>query len=433
MIQFGTDGIRGRAFESPCSVEVARRIGGAAVALAQRNGDPSGRVIVGLDTRPSGPVLARAVAEGICSSGGVALNAGVIPTAGLSVSVGAGMAAAGVMLTASHNPVHDNGFKLFSKGGQKLSDEENTWIESLVNNPDIAPPVHLVFEEAAEEALEVYQKALSTALSEYNLQGLAIAVDLSAGAAVSLKPWLTQLPNVNFRFVENKSGVINDNCGSQHPQQLARKVVEWGCDAGFAVDGDADRCRLVDSGGVVIHGDALAWVLTKGLNLSRLAVTVMSNGALEASLPDVQITRTQVGDRHLAAAMKRQQISLGCEESGHVLFEDALPTGDGIVTGLRAISLALQAGGFSQALDGFDLLKTKTLALPVSSRPPLASLSVVNTLTQQLLPSLGPGGRIFLRYSGTEPVARILVEGNTVEAVAVAADAVSTQLAKEVG
>ena len=213
-------------------------------------------------------------------------------------------------------------------------------------------------------------------------------------------------------------------------QQLAGTALE-ACHGGFAVDGDADRCVLVDEQGRVVPGDALAWLLARGAGVESLAVTVMSNGALEPSLPGVHVVRTPVGDRHLHAAMAEHGIPLGCEESGHVLFDDALPDGDGVVTGLRALAIGTAEGPLSRHLAGFVPFPRVKGKVRVRHRPALDSLPALTDVCRLGEQRLGAGGRVFLRYSGTEPVLRVLVEGpeaTTVEGVARDVTRVATEV-----
>jgi phosphoglucosamine mutase len=407
-VRFGTDGIRGKAGEHPCTAEVGVRVGRAAARLAGRGS--STRVALAVDTRPSATMLEAAVAAGIMAEGAQCVRLGMLPTSGVATVIAEGLAHTGVMLTASHNPSEDNGFKVIGPGGLKLSDAESAAVEAWIADQSVgvASPGRIF--DLREVGFGVYTRSLLAAVPALGrLTGRRIAFDLAHGAGVVLRDWLrTNLP-AECVFVGDGGGVINDGFGSEHPEALAAAVVQHGCDAGLAIDGDGDRCRLIDASGTLVDGDSLAWLLACGGGVERMAVTVMSTTALEASLPGVVVERTPVGDRHLAAAI-REGAQLGCEESGHVLFHDALPTGDGLVTGLRALSYAFPAGSLAEAIAEFRPFPRRSGKLRVSERLRLDTLPSLSAACAAGEATLG-GGRVFLRYSGTEPVLRILVEG----------------------
>lgn len=427
--RFGTDGIRGRAGEWPCTSEVGVAVGRAAVRLARTVG--GSRVCIARDPRESGPMLEAAIAAGVAGEGGTALLAGVLPTSGLACALRAGIADVGVMLTASHNPHTDNGFKVLGPGGRKLSDDETAAVERWLGEaPGTREPGTI--RDAQAEAFEAYAAALSAAIPERTkLAGRRLAVDLANGAALPMRDWLLQELPCEVVFASDGTGRVNDGCGSEHPERLQEIVVSERCDAGLAVDGDGDRCRLVTEHGRIVDGDALAWLLARARGTRALAVTVMSNAALEPSLADVRVVRTPVGDRHLAEAIARGEATLGVEESGHVVFDDALPTGDGVVTGLRALSWALAtAGSVAEAVAPFRPFPRKVTKVRVAQRPPLEEVEALQAARREHERQLGRGGRVFLRYSGTEPVLRILVEGEDEGAVA-RASAEVTRVATE--
>ncbi|MEZ4319125.1 MAG: phosphoglucosamine mutase [Myxococcota bacterium] len=425
-MKFGTDGIRGPAGTAPIDTASAVRIGRAAARLARQNG--GGSVVVARDTRPSGGALALACLAGVASGGASAIDAGVVPTAALAVALARGRATAGVMITASHNPWPDNGFKLLSEGGRKLSDAETTAVEGWLAEPDGDSGTYGPVEDAHRPILWGWTGALEERVPERTaLEGRRIAVDLAGGAAMVGLAWLKSAVPADWVVVPSKR--INDGVGSEHPERLAELVRSEGCEAGLAVDGDADRCVLVDERGEVVPGDALAWMLARALGVKSMAVTVMSTGALAPSLPGVDLTVTPVGDKHLQAAMRAAPIPLGCEESGHVLFADH-PGGDGLLAGLRALAHALPQGRLSDVLAPFQPWPRKTAKIRVSARPALDSVPPIVRAIAEGEAALGPGGRVFLRYSGTEPVLRVLVEGRdaaSVAAVAATVEAVARE------
>ena len=415
-IKFGTDGVRGEAGVWPIAEEAGERIGRAAAMLAFSTGGSA--VVVGRDTRPSGPALEEAVVRGVMAQGADCLRAGMTPTSAVSVAVAAELAAAGVMITASHNAAKDNGFKLVGQGGRKLDDRGirtvEAWLESCPASAKTGAAHH-----SADQVLQGWTQAVHLCLPNLSaLRGKRIAVDLANGAALALRPWLEQQEGVDWVFRGAGDGVINAGVGSEHPEGLAALVVQERCDAGLAVDGDADRCVLVDETGHRIAGDALTWLLCRHMRATELVVTVMSNGALEPLLPGVRVLRTPVGDRHLREAMDTQGIVLGAEESGHVLFDD-FPAGDGLLTGLRTLIAAWSAEAtLSAAVAPFKALPRELSKLSVGSRPALSSVANVQAAIAKSTANLGKHGRVFLRYSGTEPVLRLLVEGKDAQSVA---------------
>ncbi|TVQ89957.1 MAG: phosphoglucosamine mutase [Deltaproteobacteria bacterium] len=416
MIQFGTDGIRGEAGRPPLTAEVALQIGRAAVKLAREGGGE--RVMIARDTRPSGLMLAYGVAAGVAAEGGEAVLIDVLPTSALMANLAAGAAEVGVMVTASHNPAPDNGFKLMYRGGRKLSEGAAERFERwLTESP--GPSVPGQIRSDALGARQAYQRALDeVAPPSATLQGVRIGVDLSFGAAQGTARWLKErYPGVEWVLRGRGEGVINEGVGSEHPAGLAEVVRAEGCDFGFAVDGDADRCVLIDDLGAVVPGDVLTWWLASRLQVRSLATTVMSTNALEAALTEVRIERTPVGDRHLMHAMRQQGIPLGCEESGHVIFLDGLPGGDGILTGLKALSLAEPDVPLSSQLRAFTPFPRKIGVVRTRVRPPLETLDALQRSIERAPRRLGPGGRVLVRYSGTEPVLRLLVEGPDASAV----------------
>jgi len=413
-MKFGTDGIRGPAGQQPIDAVSAVAIGRAAAKLARVNGLDA--VVVGRDTRPSGAALSAGCLAGIATEGVRAIDGGILPTPALAVILDRQRAGAAVMITASHNSWPDNGFKLLSVGGRKLSASETAAVEGWLSGPPSGETrAYAELEEAHTSSLDLWLGSLEGRLPDVSMfTGQRIAIDLAGGAARVAWPWLCRTLPADWQLLP--ADRINDGVGSEHPEALAGFVRERGCVAGIAVDGDADRCVLVDERGQVVPGDALAWLLARGLGVDKLAVTVMSTGALAPALPGVSLTVTPVGDKHLQAAMKQHSIPLGCEESGHVLFADH-PGGDGLLAGLRALVFALPQGPLSQVLDPFSIWPREKRKIPVSARPPIHTVQPLQRAIDEGEAALGPGGRVFLRYSGTEPVLRILVEGRAADSV----------------
>lgn len=414
-MKFGTDGIRGRAGVSPVDGAGAYRLG---MAVGAR-----GPVVIGRDTRPSGEDLARALIRGVVAVGGDAHDAGVLPSPALATAVAASSSAMGVMVTASHNPAEDNGFKVLWPGGHKPDDDRVAGLEQALQALQAEASPSLArgrsFDHSAK-AREVYQEAFVGAVGDLTaLAGRRIVVDLAHGAASSVAPRLLASLQVEAVLKAGRGGRINDGCGSEHPTALGRWVREEGADAGLALDGDGDRCLLVDASGEVIAGDAVIALLARHAAVRSLAVSVMSTSALASWLPGVSVLRTPVGDRHLAQAVRAGRAAMGGEDSGHILFGDGLVGGDGLFAGLRALHAAFtRADTLREAVADFAPWPRRLTKVPVARRPAIGEEPSLTRLSNEAVDALGEGGRLFLRYSGTEPVLRILVEGRDPDVVA---------------
>ncbi|MFT4626621.1 MAG: phosphoglucosamine mutase [Myxococcota bacterium] len=417
-VQFGTDGVRGPAGQMPITAEVGVAVGRAVAEWA------GGPILVARDPRPSGPGLAAAVGAGAASQGAAVIDAGVAPTPAVGCALAAGMARAAVVVTASHNSWPDNGFKVLGPGGRKPTPDDVAVLEALIMAPPA--PSHPFAPIMSSEA--IVSAWLDRLVPSDALAGARIAVDFSNGAGAVAQDWLRRSVPAQWTFI-GVDGLPNDGCGSEHLEALGDAVRTHGCALGIALDGDGDRCRIVDERGKAVSGDAVTWLLARDLGVTHLAVTVMSNGALEVALPGVQILRTPVGDKHLQAALEAGQATLGAEESGHILFSDH-PAGDGLLAGLRIADAALRRGAASAVFAEFRPLPRRLAKLAVHHRPPLADLPALTQATALAEATLGPGGRVYLRYSGTEPVLRLLVEGATQPAVEAALDAVTAVAAE---
>ncbi len=426
-MRFGTDGIRGPAGEPPVDRAGALAVGRAALAWAREVG--GGSVAVGRDTRPSGAMLAAAVAEGVAGAGGHARDVGVLPSAGLASVLEVGLSTTGVMVTASHNPAADNGFKVLGPGGYKPDDAQTEALEAWLAAPAQVGRGHTSYDP---EAVGHYLDAFVARVGSLELlAGRRILVDLANGAATATASALLSRLNLVVEVRGAGDGIINDGVGSEHLEGLQRAVVAGGYDAGLAVDGDADRAALVDDLGRRVPGDTLAWWLGCAMGAKHIAVTVMSNAALEEALPGVAVLRTPVGDRHLALAIRNEGCSMGAEESGHVLFADGLAGGDGLFTGLRGLAAAWSLDPrLSDASARFVPYPRALTKVRVTQRPPLDEVGPLARAVERGEAALGPG-RVFLRYSGTEPVLRLLVEGRDADTVQAVSEHL-TRLAAEV-
>jgi phosphoglucosamine mutase len=423
-LYFGTDGVRGPYGSAIMDEAFAWRLGVAAARFVCRQpGATAKQVLIGRDTRASGPALERALAAGLQSEGLSPLSLGVVPTPVVSLLTRSQGAALGVVITASHNPAGDNGIKFFGPAGIKLTDEMEFSIEQLL--PDSVPvPVPGVDLPTCAGPLERYLELTTGLLPALSLAGWKIALDTANGAAcLSSRQALERLGASLALIGHQPDGTnINAGVGSQHPEKMSALVRATGARLGIAHDGDADRCVLCDEQGEVLDGDEILTVLAlHSLRLGRLAkntlvITVQSNLGVDAAVQAAggRVCRTQVGDRYVIERMVAEGAMLGGESSGHVICSDISPTGDGLVAALKVIAVMLATGqplsALRRALVKFPQLAS---ALTVREKKPLESLPTLPAVIKAVETELGAAGRVLVRYSGTEPKLRLLVEGPT--------------------
>ncbi|MBI3756680.1 MAG: phosphoglucosamine mutase [Deltaproteobacteria bacterium] len=423
---FGTDGIRGVANIEPMTSETALRVG-RALAYVFRDRPGRHKILIGKDTRLSGYMLETALASGVCSMGVDVLLVGPIPTPGIAFLTRNLRADAGVVISASHNPFQDNGIKVFSRDGFKLPDELEDEIESLIvdRKIDHLRPTATAIGKAfrIDDAEGRYNVFVKTNFPRHlTLDGMKVVVDCAHGAAYKVAPdVLRELgADVIAIGVEPNGENINQNCGALHPQQVQRLVCEHGAQFGVALDGDADRAILVDETGEIVDGDAILAIaademLRNGALRHKTVVgTVMSNLGLEVALKqrDVQLVRTAVGDRYVVEEMLRGGYNLGGEQSGHLVFLDANTTGDGTVTFLSILSTMVQRQRPLSELKRIVQRYPQVLInVKVRERRDLAAIEPVAKIMSQVIKALGDRGRLLVRYSGTEPLVRVMVEG----------------------
>ncbi|MGV0782037.1 phosphoglucosamine mutase [Mycolicibacterium sp. XJ775] len=442
---FGTDGVRGVA-NRDLTAELAVALGSAAARRLGNSTGPGRRVaVVGRDPRASGEMLEAAVIAGITSEGVDALRVGVLPTPAVAYLTSAYDADFGVMISASHNPMPDNGIKIFGPGGHKLDDAAEDRIEDLVQaGPGLRPTgagIGRVLE--AEDALDRYLRHAGKAMTT-RLDGLTVVVDCAHGAAWAAAPRAYRAAGANVIAINAEpNGLnINDGCGSTHMEVLQAAVLEHGADLGLAHDGDADRCLAVDATGAVIDGDAIMVVLALAmqeageLSSDTLVATVMSNLGLHLAMraAGIEVRTTGVGDRYVLEELRAGEFSLGGEQSGHIVLPGFGTTGDGIVTGLRLMSRMAQTRATLAALaEPMRTLPQVLINVAVDDKAAVAKAPSVQSAVAQAEAELGDTGRILLRPSGTEQVVRVMVEAadeNTARMVAVrVADSVSGQSA----
>ncbi len=423
---FGTDGIRGIANEYPMTSEMAVNIGRAVAYIFKGN-----EIVVGKDTRISGYMLEYAVVSGICSMGVNAHLAGILSTPGVAFVTSSTGAGAGIMISASHNPFFDNGIKIFTGDGYKLSDEKEQEIEQLLLNEDIVSISRSVREPGRvykiDDAKKNYASFLKRTIRKTcSFKGMRIVIDCSNGATYRVAPELFDDlgADVESLFVYPDGKNINENCGSQHPEALIKKVVERGADIGLAFDGDGDRLIAVDEKGNVITGDQILAICAKamkqnGMLKNNLVVsTVMSNMGLGIALKNMGIGHaiTKVGDRCVLEKMRSIGAVLGGEDSGHMIFLDHHTTGDGILTALKLIeAMKSRKEPLSELCKIMTVFPQVLLNVEVKSKPDIQTVSGIKDAIKSVETSLGKKGRVLVRYSGTQPLCRIMVEGPTID------------------
>lgn len=418
-IEFGTDGLRGRAGEAPIEPETLRRVGAALGVLLQREGDGSQRrVLLGDDGRESAPWIQDALVQGLMGAEVSAASVGVVTTPALALLTARGPYAAGVMISASHNPSHDNGVKIFDADGQKLLDDDERELERLANalTPD-APGEPRV--RAVDKLVLQYEELLGQRFEHLDLTGKKVCVDAANGGGAAIAPRVLRMFGAEVVEVgcEPDGFNINEDVGALHPERLAPVVREHGACMGICLDGDGDRGIFLDETGRVHDGDAVMTFF--GARMHRagrlpggaVAATVMSNLGMHRALRDagVQVHATPVGDRHVVAAMKERGFALGGEQSGHTLFLDHDLVGDGLYTGLRILD-ALGDDAMSEAFAAFERFPQKLVNVAVREKPDLATVPAVASLQRAIEEQLGDDGRLLLRYSGTEPKCRVMIE-----------------------
>jgi phosphoglucosamine mutase len=427
---FGTDGVRGVANEYPMTAEMALKIGRATAHLFKRKGHTP-LIIIGKDTRVSGYMLENALVAGICSMGVSALLVGPLPTPGIAFATTSMRADAGIVISASHNPFQDNGIKLFSRDGFKLPDEKELEIEELVlsNNMDGLNPSPNELGKAyrIDDAKGRYIVFLKGTFPRgCTLEGTKVILDCAHGATYKVAPetFFELGAEVTTLFNDPNGENINDKCGSQHPEILAEEVVKQKADAGFAFDGDGDRCIAVDEKGSALTGDQIMAICAKemkkeGTLANNLVVsTVMSNIGLGIALKELGINclTTKVGDRYVLEEMKAKGASIGGEDSGHIIFLDQHTTGDGIITALQVLTAMKRTGkSLSELAQVMKVYPQKLVNVDVKSKPELSTVPEIARVIADVEAQLGDAGRVLVRYSGTQNMCRVMVEGPTHE------------------
>ncbi|MBN1832687.1 MAG: phosphoglucosamine mutase [Deltaproteobacteria bacterium] len=445
---FGTDGIRGVFNQEPITEEMGYRLGRAVVEYFKGKEGYS-RIVLGRDTRLSGEVLESAVASGVLSKGGNPLLLGEIPTPGVAFITRDIGADAGIVISASHNPYEYNGFKIFSGEGYKLTDKEEIKIENLLLSEAAHGPLEKLPEENhAEPADDLEERYIGflqhTLPGERLFKDMRIILDCANGATYHVAPILFERmgAQVEALFVSPDGKNINEGCGSQHPETLSARVVEKGADLGLAFDGDGDRLIAVDEKGNVLTGDQILTICAKTLKdrgdlKNNLVVsTVMSNMGFRIALDGLGIDHvaTDVGDRYVLEEMRGRGGVFGGEDSGHIIFLQYHTTGDGLLSALQLVSAVVSSGVPLSTLSQLMSVYPQVLVnVPVKNKPELSSIPEVQKAMKRVENGLGQRGRVLLRYSGTEPLCRVMVEGEVQEEINARAQEIADVIRERLG
>ncbi|WP_374035868.1 phosphoglucosamine mutase [Bdellovibrio bacteriovorus] len=448
---FGTDGIRGTANQYPMTPDMVVKIGQAIGYLLRKEAEEKSssvrKVVIGKDTRLSGYMIEQALASGLNSMGVFVQLVGPLPTPGIGYLTRTMRAAAGIVISASHNPFHDNGIKVFGSDGFKISEEMEREIERLVLEEDLTPLLPPSKEIGRTRRIEdsqgryiVYVKG--TFPLEYTLDGMRIVLDTANGASYKVAPSIFQeLGAEVIQLGDDPNGTnINDKVGALYPQKLAESVLHYRADVGISLDGDADRVIMVDEKGEIVNGDRILAIcalhmkergLLKG---DTLVATQMSNFGLEKRMNEagIKLVKTGVGDKYVVEEMRKNGYNLGGEQSGHIIFLDHTTTGDGCIAALSVLAVMKQTGKKMSDLNHvFEDVPQILINCRVKRRAELSELAGYNELIRGIEKKLAGNGRVFVRFSGTEPVIRVLVEGTDKNQITHFAEEIASFLEKE--
>jgi phosphoglucosamine mutase len=419
---FGTDGVRGTAGRYPLDPPTVRRLG-SAIVRALPHGTESPRFLVGRDTRESGAWIESELAHGACGEGATVTSIGVVPTPAVAYLTRTQGYDAGVVISASHNPFEDNGIKVFSGRGEKFTERVEREVEAIIADTswtaNKGEPAHVPH----ADLVGAYLDHLRTVIPESKaLAGFKLAIDCANGATTTVAPPLFSSLGVDIEVVGDQPDGrnINLNCGSTHPELLARTVVERGCSMGVAFDGDGDRAIFVDHYGQIVDGDAVLLMCGRQLRSEgrlrgdAIVATVMSNIGLELALQSlgIALVRTAVGDKYVMEEMLKRGLSLGGEQSGHIIFSDYLFTGDGLCTALNVLrTVALTGRPLADLASDLTAYPQVLLNVRVKKRVDLTSIPAIADAMARVEMRVAGQGRLLVRYSGTEPLLRVMLEG----------------------
>ena len=449
---FGTDGIRGESGKFPLDPQTVRMIGSSlAKHLAERNNGRAPRLVLGRDTRESGLAIEADLTKGARQSGAHVLSAGIITTPGVAFLARTLPADAGVVISASHNPYQDNGIKIFDPTGRKLDEDTERRIEADIagNIGDTAPaleptPSDLAQRTPVELRLNYVDYLADQVARDLSLAGLTMVIDCANGAACEIAPQLFERLGARVIAINDRPDGrnINLDCGSLHIQGLQDRVSQEHADLGVAFDGDADRALFVDSTGGFVDGDATMWALAIYLKAhgelsgDTVVATVMSNIGLEIALRSrgIELTRTDVGDKYVLEELIRSGASLGGEQSGHIIFPRLSLAGDGIITAIGLLrAMCDQKKSVADLTKGFARYPQVLVNVRVREKKPFEDLPAINNLASEIEGSLGDRGRLLLRYSGTEALARVMIEGERQDKIEAQANLLAGVIQAELG
>ncbi len=447
---FGTDGIRGVANEGYMTPEMAFRVGLAVTYQCRTRLKRAPRIVIGKDTRVSGYLFETALASGICAQGGRVLLCGPMPTPAIAHLTQSMRADAGIVISASHNPFQDNGIKIFARDGFKLPDEDEAALEALMANDvlDTERPKALEIgrAERINDAIGRYIAFVkSTFPSDLDLNGIKVVVDAANGAAYRVAPTIfSELGAQVFAMgIQPNGRNINERCGATSPDACAREVLRHSAQIGIALDGDADRVILIDEKGQQMDGDAImalcaSHMLKNGsLAKNTVVATIMSNLGLERALAKQggRVVRCAVGDRYVVETMRQGKYNFGGESSGHMVFLDHSTTGDGLIAALQMLAIACRVGEPVSALGqrALDKVPQTMVNVTCKEKRPLTDLPDTSRAIEDVERKLGNQGRVIVRWSGTEPKLRILVEGDDAQTITQLANNIAEEARRELG
>jgi phosphoglucosamine mutase len=440
---FGTDGVRGTAGRPPLDKTTIRRVGAALVrALPPKN---DARLVIGRDTRESGSWIEAELAHGAKCEGATVVSLGVVPTPAVAYIARECEFDAGVVISASHNPFQDNGIKVFSGRGEKFSEAIERGIEAVVADEGWRTPEGDAPEVARADLMPVYLDHLRAVVSDCPAPaGFRLAIDCANGATAGVAPGLFRSLGYEVRVIGDQptGRNINLQCGSTRPEALARIVVDEGCRMGVAFDGDGDRAILVDGRGQIVNGDAVLLFCARQLQREgrlkggALVATVMSNIGLEIALRQtgIEVVRCAVGDKYVMEEMLSRGLSLGGEQSGHIIFSDYLFTGDGLCTALNVLR-TVALSGRSLASLASDLVSYPQVLLNIAVRvkPELSTVPAIVAAIERVTERVNGQGRVLVRYSGTEPLLRVMIEGREQDEISAWAQEIGDVVRRELG
>ena len=443
---FGTDGIRGKANLYPMTPEVALSVGKAVAKIFGNGNNSRHKIVIGKDTRLSGYMIETALASGICSMGVDVYLVGPIPTPAIAHLTKSFNADAGIIISASHNPATDNGIKIFSQDGYKLPDEVEEKIENLVLSgikSDHIEPENIGKAYRIDEAQGRYIEFAKTTIKNESLKGIKIVLDCANGAAYKVAPKIFSELGAEVIVIGDKPNGLNINldCGALHPEKMIKKIEEEKADLGIALDGDADRVVMVDEKGEFFDGDhilamcALDMKKEGKLKKDTVVSTVMSNLGFETSMKKagIKVIKTAVGDRYVMEELKKGY-SLGGEQSGHIMFTDHVTTGDGIISALQVLRLMkLSRKKLSELADCMQTYPQILVNIPVKEKRDFDKMPKVKQAIEEVNKKLGDRGRTLIRYSGTENLARIMIEGESKKEIEALAEKIAGEIRKEIG